>query len=64
MISLQEKHNMNIHLNFFAMSHGKGYVDGIGGAVKRYVWTAVKQRKEKALNRCCGGWGHAKGQCP
>ena len=37
---------MNIHWNFFAMSHSKGPVNGIGGTVKRYVWTAVKQRKE------------------
>lgn len=41
MISLQKKHKINIHWNFFATSHGKGPVDGIGGAVKRYVWTAV-----------------------
>lgn len=45
MITLTEKHNMKIHWNFFATSHGKGPVDGIGGAVKQYVWTAVKQRK-------------------
>ena len=51
MISLQEKHNMNIHWNFFATSHGKGPVDGIGGAVKRYVWTSVIQRKEIVVNR-------------
>ena len=49
-ISLQEKHNMNIHWNFFATSHGKGPVDGIGGAVKLYVWTVVKQRKEIVVN--------------
>ena len=30
---------------FFATSHGKGPVDGIGGSVKRHVWTAVKTRK-------------------
>ena len=44
MILLQEKHHIHIHWNFFATSHGKGPVDGIGGAVKRYVWTAAKQR--------------------
>ena len=42
---------MNIHWNFFATSHGKGPVNGIGGAVKQYVWTAVKQRKEIVVNR-------------
>lgn len=30
--------------NFFAASHGKGAVDGLGGSVKRSVWTAVKAR--------------------
>ena len=43
--SLQEKHNIQITWNFFATSHGKGPVDGIGGAVKRQVWNAVKTRK-------------------
>ena len=28
--------------NFFAMWHGKGAVDGIGGNVKRLVWNAVR----------------------
>ncbi|CAF3391449.1 unnamed protein product [Rotaria socialis] len=27
--------------NFFATSHGKGVVDGIGGVVKRLVWSAI-----------------------
>lgn len=31
--------------NFFATSHGKGAVDGIGGTVKSKVWTVVKSRK-------------------
>lgn len=31
--------------NFFATSHGKGAVDGVGGAVKRGVWRSVKSRK-------------------
>ena len=44
MILLQEKHHIHIHWNFFATSHGKGPVDGIGGAVKRCMWTAVKHR--------------------
>ena len=29
--SLQEKHDINITCNYFATSHGKGPVDGIGG---------------------------------
>lgn len=43
--ALEEKHGINIMWNFFATSHGKGPVDGIGGSVKRHVWTAVKTRK-------------------
>lgn len=31
--------------NFFATSHGKGAVDGIGGCVKRLVWTRVLSGK-------------------
>lgn len=31
--------------NFFATSHGKGAVDGIGGTVKRIVWLKVKERR-------------------
>ena len=27
--------------HFFATSHGKGVVDGIGGVVKRLVWSAI-----------------------
>ncbi|CAF3880707.1 unnamed protein product, partial [Didymodactylos carnosus] len=27
--------------HFFATSHGKGVVDGIGGTVKRLVWSAI-----------------------
>lgn len=30
---------------FFATSHGKGAVDGIGGLVKRFVWNEVKLRR-------------------
>lgn len=35
----------HLEWNFFAASHGKGAVDGLGGSVKRSVWTAVKARK-------------------
>ncbi|CAB3977243.1 Hypothetical predicted protein [Paramuricea clavata] len=43
--SLQDKHKIQITWNYFATSHGKGPVDGIGGAVKRQVWMTVKTRK-------------------
>lgn len=41
---LQEKYNVNLFWNFFPTSHGKGPVDGIGGALKRQVWLEVKNR--------------------
>lgn len=31
--------------NFFAASHGKGAVDGIGGTIKRLAWMGVKSRQ-------------------
>lgn len=31
--------------NFFAASHGKGTVDGIGGAIKGAAWRAVKSKQ-------------------
>lgn len=48
--SLQERFNLTIIWNFFATAHGKGPVDGIGGAVKRYVWRMVKTRKCMVYN--------------
>ena len=35
---------------FFATSHGKGAVDGVGAIVKRAVWSQVKQRKVEINN--------------
>lgn len=35
----------HLEWNFFAASHGKGAVDGLGGSVKGSVWMAVKSRK-------------------
>ena len=42
---LQRDHNVEITWNYFATSHGKGPVDGIGGSVKRFVWDKVRSRK-------------------
>ncbi len=33
---------IKINWHFFASSHGKGVIDGIGGTVKRSVWCAVR----------------------
>lgn len=38
-------HGFNITWSFFATSHGKGAVDGIGGIVKRCVWNKIKSRQ-------------------
>lgn len=46
MNALKAEYGFNhLEWNFFAASHGKGAVDGIGGSVKRSVWIAVKSRK-------------------
>lgn len=34
-----------VQWSFFASSHGKGAVDGVGATVKRAVWTTVKARR-------------------
>ena len=47
---LQAKYKLLIYWNLFATSHGKGPVDGIGGAVKWYVWSAVKAKKHVVNN--------------
>ena len=38
----ERDHELSIRWNFFATSHGKGVVDGIGGTVKRTVWRHVR----------------------
>ena len=39
--------NLHVEWHFFATSHGKGAVDGVGGTVKRAVSTAVLSRQER-----------------
>lgn len=41
----QLKARVQIEWHYFATSHGKGVVDGIGGTVKRIVWNAVATRQ-------------------
>ena len=38
----QQDHHLKLTWNFFATSHGKGVVDGLGGTVKRAVWRYVR----------------------
>lgn len=47
---LEKKHNLHLIWNYFATSHGKGPVDGIGGALKRLVRGKVMKRKAIVLN--------------
>ena len=42
------KHQLTFKWNFFATSHGKGLVNGIGGSVKRDVWMQVKDEKQSS----------------
>ncbi|CAH3184308.1 unnamed protein product, partial [Porites lobata] len=44
-LHLLQGQGLNIQWNYFATSHGKGAVYGIGGTVKRMVWNAVSTRK-------------------
>ena len=47
--SFQTKLGGRILWHYFATSHGKGAVDGIGGTVKRTVWNAVSTRKVQSV---------------
>jgi hypothetical protein len=42
---LSMKHSKQMRWDFFASSHGKGAVDGIGAEVKRIVWDCVRSKK-------------------
>ena len=44
------EHDLKITWNFFATSHGKGVVDGIGGTLKRAVWRHVKAERAHVTN--------------
>jgi hypothetical protein len=36
---------VQVNWHFFATSHGKGAVNGVGGSIKRAVHTAIKNRR-------------------
>ncbi|ELU17965.1 hypothetical protein CAPTEDRAFT_215629, partial [Capitella teleta] len=46
----EQQHSIKLEWNFFATSHGKGAVDGIGGTVKRSVWRYVKAGQASVQN--------------
>ena len=41
----EQDHDISITWNFFATSHGKGVVDGIGGTIKRAVWRHIRSER-------------------
>ncbi|CAF2125919.1 unnamed protein product, partial [Rotaria magnacalcarata] len=41
LVQIANERNIHLSWHFFATSHGKGVVDGIGGTVKRLVWSAI-----------------------
>ncbi|CAF1301997.1 unnamed protein product [Didymodactylos carnosus] len=41
LIQIAHEYKIALSWNFFATSHGKGVVDGLGGTVKRLVWSAA-----------------------
>ena len=48
---LRVKYNLSsLSWNFFAASHGKSSVDGLGGTLKRIVWNRVKTRTDIVRN--------------
>lgn len=47
---LQQTFDVSLEWSYFATSHGKGAVDGVGGCVKRSVWSRVKAGKVEARN--------------
>lgn len=50
LVPLEKKHHIKIEWNFFATSHGKGPVDGIGGALKRQVREKVMAGEAEVRN--------------
>ena len=47
---LQKRHTLKIYWNYFATSHGKGPVDGIGGTIKRMAAQKVIRREVNTTN--------------
>ncbi|CAF1376703.1 unnamed protein product, partial [Didymodactylos carnosus] len=41
LIQIAHEYKIALSWNFFATSHEKGVVDGLGGTVKRFVWSAA-----------------------
>jgi hypothetical protein len=48
--SWEIKFGVQLAWNFFATSHGKGAVDGLGGTVKRSVWRHIRAGRASITN--------------
>lgn len=59
----EEDFGLTVEWNFLASFHGKGAMDGIDGALKRGVWTAVKSRKV-IINDAAGFYDYAQKNFP
>ena len=46
----EQEHELKIKWHFFATSHGKGVVDGLGGTVKRAVWRHIRSGHANVSN--------------
>ncbi|CAF1624521.1 unnamed protein product, partial [Didymodactylos carnosus] len=46
--TMMDKTDLDLSWNYFASSHGKGIVDGIGGTLKRLVWMEILAGKRCA----------------
>ncbi len=46
----EQEHGFKIKWHFFATSHGKGVVDGLGGTVKRAVWRHIRSGQAHVSN--------------
>ena len=50
MPAIENSHNISITWHYSATSHGKGPVDGTGGATKRYVWNQVRTGRKQVMD--------------
>ena len=44
------EYQLTLSWHFFATSHAKGVVNGIGGNIKRMVWKQISTKKDKCEN--------------
>jgi hypothetical protein len=47
---MADNYKLKLSWHFFATSHGKGVVDGLGGTVKRLVWQQILAKQGRCTN--------------